>query len=90
MGVERLEQGADATRGVAELRIPLAEDGGGAGCRPDEPENRAHRRRLARSVRAEEAGDLPRMDRKREVVDCEGRAELFAEALDLDHARTLT
>ena len=49
-----------------------------AGRRADQPEHHPQRRRLARAVRAEEAGDRARLDGEAEPVD---RADLAAEDL---------
>jgi hypothetical protein len=90
MGIERLEQHADAPDGVLELGVRPAEDRGPARSRADEAEKRTHRRRLARAVRAEEPRDPTGLDGEGEVVDGERRAEPLREALDLDHLTTLT
>ena len=55
--------------GSGELRERRAEDRRVAGRRPGEAEHHAQRRRLARAVRAEEAGDRARADREGQVVD---------------------
>ena len=83
--VERLEERSDLLDGPVERAIRDAEDRRAPRGRMDEPENRPHGRRLPGAVRAEEAGDRPRRDREREIVDREGRAVPLREPLDLDH-----
>jgi hypothetical protein len=90
MGVERLEQDPDAHDRVVELAVARAQDRRASRGRLDEAEDRAHRRRLARAVGAEEPRDPARADREREVVDGEGGAEPLREPVDLDHASTVT
>src|SRR4051794_6388768 len=65
----RLEQRADLAqrRCVVGVRLPV--DGDRAGRGSVETEDQAHRRRLAGAVRAEEAGDDPRLHVEREAVD---------------------
>src|SRR4029077_10964511 len=54
--------------------------------RRGEPENDPHRGGLARTVRAEEAGDPSRADGEVQVVERRDRAEALAEPLHLAHA----
>ncbi len=52
---------------------------------PVEAEHAAHRRALARPVRAEEAGDPARVDVEAQVVDGDDAAEPLGQVADLDH-----
>ena len=52
----------------------------------DEPEDRAHRRRLAGPVRAEEAEHPPALDRERAAVERLHRPEPLADVDDAQHA----
>jgi hypothetical protein len=54
-----------------------------------EAENQPHRRRLSRSVGAEEAGDDAGADGKRELVDRALRAVVLPQTAGFDHGRTL-
>ena len=56
------------------------------GWRDQRPEH-AHRRRLARAVRAEEAEHLSRSDRERDVVDRDAVPEPLGEVLDRERRR---
>ena len=56
---------------------------------PGQAEDAAHRRRLARAVRAEESGDPARLDGHGEVVDGDAGAVLLGQAVDLDHAPSM-
>jgi hypothetical protein len=55
-----------------------------AAVRRQQPAQHPQRRRLARPVGAEEAGDPPLLDLDREVLDHPAAAERLVEALDLD------
>ena len=59
----RVEERADLVERRAVLCVRLAVDRHAALARAVEPDDHAHRRRLARAVRAEEAGDLTRAAR---------------------------
>jgi hypothetical protein len=63
----RLEQRADLVERRGVVAVGLAVDGDVAGARAVEPEDQAHRRRLARAVRAEEARHDPGLDGERRV-----------------------
>ena len=56
---------------------------------PGQAEDAAHRRRLARAVRAEESGDPARLDGHGEVVDGDAGAVLLGQADDLDHPSSM-
>ena len=84
----RLEQRADFVQRCRMVAVELPVDGDGAGRRRIEPEDEAHRGRLARSVRAEEAGDDSRLDGEAEPVDGALRAVVLRQVVGLDHLRT--
>src|SRR4029077_4838308 len=67
----------------------LAVHGDRALGRPVQPENQPHRRGLARPVRAEETGYLPRFHAERQAVHRQLVAIAFGEALRLNHQRVL-
>ena len=56
----------------------------------DEPEHRAQRRRLARAVRSEEAGDRARLDAEAQPGHRLRLAEALAELDDVDHESAVT
>ena len=82
--VGRFESRADDLHGVGEVLVAVFADERLARGRADEPEEHAHRRRLAGAVGAEESGDPRRLHRKGEVVDCDKRAELFGQVSDVE------
>jgi hypothetical protein len=86
-GVHRtcLEQRARLVQRRGELAVALAVEGGGARGRRVEAEDQAHRRRLARAVRAEEAGHDTGSDREGQIIDRPLRSVVLGEAGDLDH-----
>ena len=85
----RLEQRADFVQRRRVVAVALAVDGDGAGRRRVEAEDQAHRGRLARPVRAEEAGDDSRLDGEAEAVDGALRAVVLRQVVCLDHPRAI-
>jgi hypothetical protein len=83
----RLEQGADLAQRGGGVAVGAAVDGHAAGGRPVQPEDHAHRRRLAGAVGAEEAGHPARGDGEGDAVDGGLGAVLLGEAGDVDHGR---
>src|SRR5688572_16086487 len=85
--------GEDADR-RADLRVLPAQaetcDVRGAGRRPDECAQEAQRRRLAGSVRTEEAEDLALVDLEVESVDGDEIAESLRKVLGTDHGLHVT
>jgi len=75
----RVEQRAELAERVLQLPVGLAVDQGGALVGGVEAADDAHGGRLARAVRADEAGDLPGVDRERHAVKRLGPAEPLAE-----------
>jgi hypothetical protein len=69
---------------MAQLRVPPAADGGAARGGAHEREQDAQRRRLARAVGAEEAGDASGLDAGGEVVDGANRAECLRDPTELE------
>ena len=69
MEVGRLEAPTRRRRGVGDVVVATPLDGCGALGRTDQPEEHPQGRRLARAVRAEEAGDPAGYDIEVEVVD---------------------
>ena len=87
VGHERggLDEGADPPQLIGAGTDPFTEDPHLPSRGPDETEEHAQARGLARAVRAEQAADLPAFDAEREVVDREhARAEALREPDDLD------
>ena len=82
-----LEHGADPSQRVAQAPVRLARDPRLARGRPDEPEHRAQRRRLAGAVRPEEAGDAPGRNREGQIVDRDRRAVPLRQPPHLDRRR---
>ena len=84
-GVEggRLERGADRLQRRVHRHRRRALDQHRAAARPQQPEQRPHRRRLAGPVRPEEAGHLPGLDREGEIVHGQGAAVALAQVADL-------
>src|SRR6266850_2294651 len=70
----------------------LAKDGDVSARGFDQPEQDLNRRCLARAVGAEDAHDLPTLDRKRHIGYRDGTVEFFAKMLNFDkglsHARS--
>jgi hypothetical protein len=85
----RLEQCADLVERRRQLAVVPPVDRDVAGCRPVEPEDQAHRRRLARAVWAEEAGDDARLHREREIIDGTLLAVVLRQIPRLDHNATV-
>ena len=85
MKVGRFEHGADAQRGAVDLRVPLSEHLRRAGRRRRQAEQHAQGRRLARAVRAEEAGDRAGLEPEGKVVDGAQLPELLREPLGDDN-----
>ena len=71
----RLQGGSDHRQRPVEVVVGPPVDGGGAGGRPDEPEQHPKRGGLAGAVGPEEPGHPPRRHREAEVVDSGQRAE---------------
>jgi hypothetical protein len=82
----RLQQRAeDAQRGGVRGVAP-AEHRGDAGRGPVQPDDHAHRRRLAGAVGSEESRHLPGPHLERQPVDGHGRAVPLGQVLHFDHA----
>ena len=79
-----LEHGADVGARAVELLVAAAAERRRARGRPDEAEQRAQRRALARAVGTEEAGDAAGLDVEAEAVDRVDRAEPLVQVTDLD------
>ncbi len=86
-GMERLgvEQRAHVAQRPAQLAEADAVDGGGARVGHVEAQDHAHRRGLARAVRAEEAGDHARGDAEAETVDGHSLAIALGQSCGDDH-----
>jgi hypothetical protein len=65
----RIQQGADLVQRPHLALVALPADSHRARGRPVEPENHAHRRRLAGAVRPQESGDHSGLDLKVNAVD---------------------
>ena len=91
LGIERrrLRQVAGAALGLDGLieDVEAGDDGLAVG-RRHVPGEDAHRRRLARAVRPEEAEDFAALDPERHVVDRGDATVAFREVLDLDHVES--
>src|ERR1700683_1431823 len=81
----RVEQRTDLAHGPGQLVQALAVDRDGTACRPVKAQDQAHRSRLARAVRTEESGNLPRLNVKGQAVHGDGFAVSLGEASCLDH-----
>ena len=79
MEVVGFEHRADPTRRVVEVAVEAAEHERFARRRLREPEKQPKRGRLARAVRAEEAGDGARFKGEGELVHRDQIAETFGE-----------
>src|SRR5581483_4575721 len=84
-----LEQRTDLVQRRLMIAVVLSVDGHIAARRPAEAEDEPHRRRLARAVRAEEAGDDPGPDGEAEVVDRPLLAVVLREPDGFDHRPTV-
>ncbi|CAI7979561.1 hypothetical protein FRAHR75_650004 [Frankia sp. Hr75.2] len=86
-GLQRrgVEQGADVAQRVAQAAVGMAVDEGVTGVGPVEAEDDAHGGGLARAVRADEPGDLPRPDGEGHPVEGDGSAEPFAQPVHSNH-----
>ena len=82
----RLEQRADLVQRRHVLAVVAAVDGDVAARRCVEPEDQAHRRRLAGAVRPEEARDDARLHGEAEPVDGPLLAVVLREIARLDHS----
>jgi len=78
--IGRNEQRADLSERVLQLTIWRTTERGEPRTRAVEPEEQAHRCRLAGSVRTEETSDVPWLDVERQLVDCKRRAVLLRES----------
>jgi hypothetical protein len=85
----RVDQGPHAAHRAGQVAVGPAEHGHPSRGGPGQPEDAAHRRRLAGAVRAEEAGDPARLDGHGEIVDGDAGAVLLGQAVDLDHAPSM-
>jgi hypothetical protein len=90
MGAAAFQQGADGPQRGRELTVELASDGGGAAVGVVQAEQDAQRRRLARAVRAEEAGDPAGQCPEADVAHGRRSAVVFGQVGYLDHARSLS
>jgi hypothetical protein len=81
----RVQQRADLVQRADQAVIPLAFDQGGAGGGRVQTQDDPHRGRLARAVRAEEAGHVAGPDREAQPVHRGHRAEALDQPVDLDH-----
>ncbi len=81
-----VEQGPDLAHRILGRAEALPVDQGLAGCRPVEPQDQPHRRRLAGPVRPEETGDDARLNGERQVVDGELVPVALAQTAHLNHA----
>src|ERR1035438_2972609 len=84
-----VQQRTHLAHGMGEVPERLAVHGDRTDRRVVQPEDEPHRRGLARYVRAEEAGDLPRLHAEREMVHGHLLAITSGEALRLDHVKSL-
>jgi hypothetical protein len=87
VGVEagRLDEAGDAPEHGGPVAVPgAAEDAQGAGVGPDQAEEHAQERRLARAVGAEDAVDLPGRDPDRDAVDGAHGPEGLHDAVGFD------
>ncbi len=82
--VRRLEGRADDRERVGDVGVALAVDRRRAGAGADEAEQHPQRRRLARAVGAEEAGDAAGLDVEVEVVDRREGPEALRQTPHLD------
>ena len=82
----RLQQRSDLVQRRRVISVVLSVDGHVARRRCVEPEDQAHRRRLAGTVGSKEARHDPRSNRKREVLDGTLVAVVLRQSLGLDHA----
>jgi len=80
----RVEQGADLAERVAQAGVGTAADGRGAFVGRVQAEDDPHGSGLARTVRADEPGDLPGYDGERHAVQSEGRPEPLTQPGDFD------
>ena len=84
MKVRGLEHRPDSPSGPRKVRIWLTEDKRAAARRCGESEQHPQGRCLAGAVGPEEAGDRPRLERKREIVDRDERPEPLRQRLGYD------
>src|SRR5262249_19530771 len=82
----RLEQRADLVEWRRMVAVVAAVDGDVTLLRRVEPEDEAHRRRLARAVRPKEAGDDAGLDGEAQAVDRALFPVVLREIPGLDHA----
>jgi len=80
----RLKDRADAADRLIQVGIADAADGGRSRGRLDQIEQHPQRRRLPRTVRAEEPGHPARFHRERQVIDGPDAAVFLAQPADLD------
>ena len=80
----RVEQRADLAERVAQAGVRPSADGRRPGVGRVEAEDDPHGGGLARTVRADEPGDLPGCDGERHTVEGEGRPEPLAQPGDFD------
>ena len=81
----RVDQRAHPAHGVGQLAVGAAEHRRRPGGGPGQAEDAAQRRRLARAVRPEEAGDPAGLDGDGEVVDGDAGAVGLRQSVELDH-----
>ena len=84
MGAGRLDVDAEHARVGVRGLDGRAVDERAAGGRAGDPDDRLQRRRLARSVRSQEAGHRTRAHAERQVVDRRELAVALRQALDRD------
>jgi hypothetical protein len=80
----RVEQRADLAERVAQAGVRPSADGRRPGVGRVQAEDDPHGGGLARTVRADEPGDLPGCDGERHTVEGEGRPEPLAQPGDFD------
>src|SRR5262249_6503257 len=80
-----LDEAADSVESVRQLVLRVApEQPRASAVRPQQAEQDAHRRRLARAVRAEESVDVPGTNREVDSIDGEDVAVAFEQAAGLE------
>ena len=81
----RVEQDADLPQRRLEVGVARAVDGDAAAARAVQPDDHAHRRRLAGAVRPEEAGHHAGPHGERHLVDGGLRSEPLGQGMGFDH-----
>jgi hypothetical protein len=86
MDSPRLEHRADLVQRGRDVAVGHAVHARRAARWSVQPEDHAHRGRLAGAIRAEKAGHDARSDHKAQVIDCDLFAVALCQMLDLDHS----